>query len=77
MESLLISGQAPFNPIPFKDSDQIQYVHPTAGTFNWKYVITTYGNNVFYNASYRFMVNAAIVGLGAGIIAEIGNTFAS
>lgn len=77
LESLLISGQALFNPIPFKNSDQIKYVHSTAGTFNWKYVITTYGNNVFYNASYRFMVNATIVGLAAGIIAEIGNTFAA
>ncbi|AFQ13090.1 hypothetical protein OCD90_11005 [Bacillus pacificus] len=77
LDSLFLNGQAPLNPITPKDSDQIQYVHPTAGTFNWKYVTTTYGNNVFYNASYRFMVNAAIAGLGAGIIAKIGNTFAS
>ncbi|MBD2798782.1 hypothetical protein ID856_20195, partial [Xenorhabdus sp. 18] len=62
LDSLFQNGQAPFNPIT--PTDQPNYVHPTEGTFSWKYVTTTYGDNIFYNASYRFMINAATAGFG-------------
>lgn len=75
LDSLFQNGQAPFNPIT--STDQPNYVHPTEGTFNWKYVTTTYGDNIFYNASYNFMINAAIAGLGGSVIAKLTNGFAA
>ncbi|MGE6619194.1 hypothetical protein [Bacillus mycoides] len=75
LDSLFQNGQAPFNPIV--STDQPNYVHPTEGTFNWKFVNTTYGDNVFYNQSSSFLFNAATAGFSAGILAKISGKFAT
>ncbi|MGG0240670.1 hypothetical protein [Bacillus rhizoplanae] len=74
-ESFLQSGQVPFSSVaPIQEPN---YVYPTEGSFNWTFKGTSYGNNVFYNSSYSYLVGAVTAGLSGSILALITSKFAS
>lgn len=74
-ESFLRSGQVPFSSLA--PIDEPNYVYPTEGTFNWTFKGTTYGDNVFYNESYSFLLGASVAGLSGSILGLITSKFKS